>query len=114
MVRGSTDFQANEESCNISIDAFEALQASSKQLSEKHIAARKHKPTILDRGEIDLAADLFHTIPVRRSFTVNAQARHTTIGINLETKMGPAPIAGNRKLIQRVTVQICLREDLNP
>ena len=73
-------------------------------MAEKHIAARKHQPAILDGPKIDLSANLFQAIPIRHDFAVNAQARHAAIGVDFETKVRPALLTGNRKWVRRVAV----------
>ena len=73
-------------------------------MAEKHVAARKHQPAILDRRQIDLAANLFQTIPIRHDFAVSAQARHPAIGIDFETKMRPALLARDCEWVRRVTI----------
>src|SRR6266511_4103789 len=83
-------------------------------MTEEHVAARQDHAAIFHRREIDLTANLFQAIPVRQGFAINAQPRDAAVRKDLETKVGPSLIAGNSEWVQRIAIQIRLRQDLSP
>jgi len=66
---------------------------------KKHIAAREHKPTIVNRCQIDIASAAFEPGPIRLNFTVDPEPCHATIGINHETQVRKPLIVLNGKRI---------------
>ena len=83
-------------------------------MAEKHVAARQHHAAVFNRREIDLGVDSFQAIPLRQHFTVNAQTRDAAVGIDVETQVRPTLVAVYRKRIERIAVQIRLRQNVSP
>ena len=68
-------------------------------VAKEHVAAGKHHAATLDRGQINLAANLLQAIPVRNYLAKHTQTRDATVGINLEAQVRPAFVAVDGKWI---------------
>ena len=62
-------------------------------MAKEHVAARQDYAAVFNRRQIDVGADSLEAIPLRRHFTVNAQTRDATVGIDVETQVRPTLVA---------------------
>ena len=64
-------------------------------MAEEHIAAREDAPALLYRRQINLAATHQQSLPVGQDLSVNAQAGHTSIGVNLQAQVRKAALVAD-------------------
>ena len=83
-------------------------------MSKKHVAAGEDQSAILDGSKINVAANAFKSLPIWNNFAVDSQARHSAIGINLETQMRKTLFTLHRKRVLRVARERELWQELGP
>jgi hypothetical protein len=82
--------------------------------AEKHVAAGEHLTTVFHCSEIHLVLQTALAMPFRYDVAVRAQARHTAVGINVESQMAEGMWILDGEEILAVAFQLRLRQHLQP
>ena len=82
-------------------------------VSEEHVARRQHHPAVLERGQVEIAAAR-EAFQVGEDYPVNAQARDTAVGKDVQPDVRRAAPAADLEGVLAVSAQCRPRQNLFP